>query len=312
MYFIDLHCDTASCMLYRNAGLNSNNLSVDINKLIKGRAKAQTFAFFIDAGEVEDVQLEFEKMYDNFIREIEINKDFIEVVKNIKELEEVNKNNKIGAFLSIEEGGVLKGNVDNLVKVYNKGIRLITLTWNYKNELGYPNYNYIYKDKGLTSVGKEIVSEMEHLGIIPDGSHLSDKGFYDLIDICKKPFILTHSNSREITNHPRNISDDMIKLLANKGGVMGMNFCAEFLGHSKIAKIEEIINHIKHIRNVGGIDVIALGSDFDGITNEVEISNCSEMYKLSDALEKEGFSYDEIEKIYYKNTVRVFKEILKE
>ena len=311
MRYIDFHCDTAGRMLYENQGLEKNEFNVDIEKLKKGGALAQVFALFIDAGEVKDVHLEFEIMYRNLMKELEKNKQHIEVVRNINELNIVEQKGKIGAFLSIEEGEVLNGKIERVKEVYDKGIRIITLTWNYKNKIGYPNYNYIYKDKGLTDLGIEIVEEMENVGIIPDASHLSDAGFYDLIKICKKPFIASHSNSRSVTNHPRNLTDDMIKLLAQKGGVMGINFCAEFLGKNEVSSIEDMVKHIKHIKNVGGIDVISLGSDFDGIENKVEINDTSQMDKLKDALEKEGFSYEEIEKIYYKNALRVFLEVLK-
>ncbi|SFU49190.1 membrane dipeptidase [Clostridium sp. DSM 8431] len=311
MRYIDFHCDTAGRMLYENQGLKNNNFSVDINKMKKGNALAQVFALFIDAGEVKDTYLEFEKMYKNLILELKKNEEEIEIVTNINELSKAEKKGKMGAFISIEEGEVLKGNIENLKKVYDKGIRIITLTWNYKNKLGYPNYNYLYKDNGLTSTGIEIVKEMEDLGIVPDASHLSDGGFYDLVKTCKKPFIASHSNSRSITNHPRNLTDDMIKLLANRGGIMGINFCADFLGKNEVSSIEDMVSHIKHIKKVGGIDVISIGSDFDGIENEVEIKDASEIQKLENALIKEGFTYDEIEKIYYKNALRVLYETLK-
>ena len=190
------------------------------------------------------------------------------------------------------------------------GIRFITLIWNFKNSIGYPNAGYKYKDKGLTERGKEIVLEMERVGIIPDCSHLSDGGFYDLINICKKPFIATHSNARAITDHSRNLTDDMIVKLANKGGVMGLNFCGPFLGSEKVPTINSMIAHLKHIKNVGGVDVLALGTDFDGIGNEVEIKNIGEIGKLRDVLLKEGFTNTEIDKIYYGNVKRVLKEWL--
>ena len=135
-------------------------------------------------------------------------------------------------------------------------------------------------------------------------------GFYDVARLSKKPFIATHSNSRAMKNHSRNLNDDMIKILANSGGVTGINFCSAFLGNYEISSIKDMVRHIKHIRNIGGIDVVALGSDFDGIENKVEISDVSEMGKLAIELEKEGFTTTEIEKIYYKNALRVIKDVL--
>lgn len=308
MYSIDLHCDTASRLLYENLKLKESICKVDIEKLKKAKAKAQVFAHFIELNIVENPYTEFINMYNNFISEIKENEGSIEIVRNLNELENVNNKGKIGAFLSIEEGEVLEGKVERVEELYNMGIRFITLTWNFKNSIGYPNAGYKYKDYGLTEKGKEIVLEMERVGIIPDCSHLSDGGFYDLIDICKKPFIATHSNARAITDHSRNLTDDMIVKLAEKGGVMGLNFCAPFLGSEKVPSINSMIKHIKHTRNVGGIDVLALGTDFDGIGNEVEIENIGEIGRLRDALLKEGFTNSEIDKIFYGNVKRVLKE----
>jgi membrane dipeptidase len=311
MKFIDLHCDTAGRIFYENLDLKNSLCKVNIQNLEKGENMGQVFAFFVDQKLNNNSYDEFVKLYDKFMDEINKNQDKIEIVRNVKELNNAERAGKIGAFLSIEEGEVINGNINNLRKVYEMGIRIITITWNYKNQLGYPNFEYIYQNKGLTKKGLEVVEECENLGIIPDASHLSDAGFYDLIKVCKKPFIASHSNARAITKHPRNLDDDMIKLLAEKGGLMGINFCSDFLGNERVSSIEEIIHHIKHIKNVGGIDVLALGSDFDGIHNEVEIKNPSEFNKLYFALKNNNFNELEIEKIFYRNVIRVFEEILK-
>lgn len=308
---LDLHCDTAGWLLYEDYELKRNKGKVDIEKLRKGNAIAQVFAHYIDLNCTEDPYEEFLRMYNSLVSEIKKNSDEIEIVRNYKELDQVNQKGKLGAVLAIEEGGVLKGDINKLKEVYNLGIRIITLTWNYKNEIGFPNFKFQYKDNGLTEKGREMVYEMESLGIIPDCSHLSDRGFYDLVEICSKPFIASHSNAREVTNHSRNLTDDMIKALANKGGTMGINFCSSFLGNRNKGYVEDMIKHIKHIKNVGGIDVISLGTDFDGIENEVEIANISQIGKLAEELSKNGFSEDDIEKIYSKNAIRVFKETLK-
>ncbi|MGY5215038.1 dipeptidase [Clostridium butyricum] len=313
MKFIDLHCDTAGRMFYEKLNLNENICKVDLKKLKKGNCLGQVFAIFVDQKLNFNPYDEFQKIYDNFIKEIKLNSDYITVVRNIDELNKAENENKIGAFLSIEEGEVIRGSIKKLHEVYDKGIRIITITWNYKNKLGYPNFQFKYKNKGLTEKGKNIVCECESLGILPDASHLSDKGFYDLIEICSKPFIASHSNARAVTNHPRNLTDDMIKALSNKGGVMGLNFCLDFLGNNTkpIASLEAIGAHAEHIKNVGGIDVLCIGSDFDGILNEVEIEDSSNFNKLCYTLEKRGFTESEIEKVFYNNVKRVFKETLK-
>lgn len=308
---IDLHCDTASRLYYEKGKLKENNFSVDIKKLNEARAKAQVFAHFIELDKCKNPYEEFLDMYNNFTNEINENKNNIEIVRNINELNNANKNGRIGAFLSIEEGQVLQGDINRVKEVYDLGIRIITLTWNFPNDIGYPNYEFIYKDKGLTDRGREIVCEMEKLGIIPDVSHLSDRGFYDVAEICKKPFIASHSNSREIKYHSRNLKDDMIKKIAQKGGVIGINFCNDFLGDSTISKVDDMIRHIGHIRNIGGIEVISLGSDFDGIDNKVEISDISKIDLLAYNLKKHGFKESEIDKIFEKNALRVFNDVLR-
>ena len=310
MNSIDLHCDTASRLLYENLKLKESICKVDIKKLKESKALGQVFAHFIELNIVDNPYLEFKRMHEVLMNELKENYNDIEIVTNLEELERVNNKGKIGAFLSIEEGEVLEGKVERVKEVYDMGIRFITLTWNFPNSIGYPNAGYRYKDNGLTSKGKEIVNEMERIGMIPDCSHLSDGGFYDLINICKKPFIATHSNARAITDHSRNLTDDMIVKLANKGGVMGLNFCGPFLGSEKVPTINSMIAHLKHIKNVGGVDVLALGTDFDGIGNEVEIKNIGEIGKLRDVLLKEGFTNTEIDKIYYGNVKRVLKEWL--
>lgn len=311
MKVIDFHCDTIS-KLMDNRGmseLKSNKFSIDIQKLKNGDNLAQFFALFLNLKHVKDPLEYCLSMLDKFYMEMEKNQEAIALAKSYDELINNKKKNKLSAFLTIEEGGVLKGEIYNLRNFYRLGVRLMTLTWNYPNEIGFPNSKKEYMEKGLTSFGCQTIEEMNRLNMIIDVSHLSDKGFYDVLKLSKKPFIASHSNSRFITDHPRNLTDTMIKELSNTGGIMGINFYNRFLGESNISKIDDMLHHIKHIYNVGGIDVIALGSDFDGIECEVEIKDTSEMYKLEDKLKKSGFSEDDIEKIFYKNALRIIKDI---
>ncbi len=153
---------------------------------------------------------------------------------------------------------------------------------------------------------------MNTLGMIIDVSHLSDGGFYDVARYSKKPFVASHSNSRTICNHSRNLTDDMIRTLSEKGGLTGINFEKTFLlqGGSK-SSVKDMVKHINHIRNIGGIDVIGLGSDFDGIDpKNLEIRSMGEIDKLIIELQREGYHDSDIEKILYKNALRVIKEVL--
>ncbi|MFA6940891.1 MAG: dipeptidase [Clostridiaceae bacterium] len=309
MNYIDFHCDTASRLFYKDKELFRNDFSVDIGKMIKGKCLAQFFAMFINNKDLESPFMIASDMIDNFHKELTKNKDYIELALDYKTLIENKGSNKMSAFLTIEEGEALEGNIDNLKFFYDKGIRLITLTWNYENSIGYP---HIMKEKacsGLKNFGKELVQAMNHYKMLIDVSHLNDSGFNDVLNLSKYPVLASHSNSRAVKGHSRNLGDDMIRKLAGSGGVMGLNFCSGFMGENEVTKIEDMKKHINHIKNVGGIDVLALGSDFDGISNQVEIKNASEMDKLHSALKGE-LSEDDIEKIYYKNALRVIKDVL--
>jgi membrane dipeptidase len=189
----------------------------------------------------------------------------------------------------------------------------MTLLWNYENQLGYPNFQIEHKDKGLKEFGIQVVEEMNRLGMLIDVSHLSDGGFYDVAKYSKQPFVASHSNARECTMHLRNLTDDMIRVLAEKGGIMGLNFESFFLNEGEptaLSTVEDMIRHLKHIRNVGGIDVMAIGTDFDGTMHSSQIAHLGEMEKLTVALKKNRFSEEEIDKIYYKNALRIIKQVL--
>jgi membrane dipeptidase len=312
---IDLHCDTIlECHLSGGKrSLQSNDLCVDIQKLKRTDSLAQVFALYVDMKGTDNPMQYCMNMLDLFYNELEKNSDTIAYAGNYQEIMKNRKAGKLSALLAIEEGGCLNGSIANLRNFYRLGVRLITLTWNYPNELGYPNYNFEHKDKGLTDFGKKAVAEMNRLGMLIDVSHLSDEGFYDVAKLSTKPFVASHSNARECTMHSRNLTDDMIRLLANKGGVMGLNIESTFLCEGEPTEhstIEDMLRHLKHIRNIGGIDVMAIGTDFDGIMHTSDIANIGEMEKLSIALEKSGFSSEEIDKICYKNALRVIQEVL--
>jgi membrane dipeptidase len=311
MRVIDFHCDTVSKLMEdKSSSLKRNVFSVDIEKLKRAKSLAQFFALFVDMKEQGDPFSTAMSMLERIKKEIKDNCNDIALASTVSDIKKNDEEGKISAFISIEEGGVLKGCRDKLNIFYNEGVRLITLTWNYPNEIGFPNHNYKYTNDGLTSFGKAVVEEMKALRMLVDVSHLSDAGFYDTAHICKGAFVASHSNARAITEHPRNLTDDMIRILAEQGGIMGLNFCSSFLGKSAVSTVDEMLAHIKHIYNIGGIEIISLGTDFDGISNKVEIEDISEIDKLAAALSKNKFTQYEIEKIFYRNALRVIKENL--
>lgn len=310
---IDMHCDTIGKIMHEgNSELKSNNLSVDINKLKKGNSLAQFFAMFIYLEKNPKTFNRAMDMINVFYREIEKNSHDIAVARNYKELMNNNKSGKISAFLTIEEGEAIEGSLKNLQNFYDLGVRLMTLTWNFENSIGFPNCRKEYMNKGLKAFGIETVERMNELGMIVDTSHLSDGGFWDVARYSKKPFVASHSNCRALCGHSRNLTDDMIKTLSEKGGIMGVNFEKSFLqDEGKISSVDDMVRHMRRMYDKGGIDVIALGTDFDGIDSEnLEISNIGEMDKLIDKLKISGFKESDIDKITKDNALRVIKEVL--
>lgn len=312
MYAIDLHCDTISKLveLGPTTPLRENDLNVDIRKLQAGNFAAQFFALFIDMAKTENPLEYCLRMLDRFHLELAANQDTIRLATNQAELLKNQSEAKISAFLTIEEGGALKGRLSNLRNFYRLGVRLLTLTWNYPNELGFPNALEDCRDKGLTEFGREVVAEMNQLGMLVDVSHLSDQGFYDVAAASSHPFVASHSNARAITGHARNLTDEMIRLLAEKGGVTGLTFARSFLAEPPNCRVEDMVRHVKHIHQVGGIDVIAIGSDFDGTKPPLEVADSSEIGKLITGLAQAGFNDAELEKICYGNAMRVIRQVL--
>ena len=307
---IDLHCDTIMQLLdHPDSGdLYRNTWKIDIEKLQKAHSKVQDFALFINLGETNDPYGRYEEMRNLCTTQIHLYGEHIQHVLSYQDVESVYESGKIGALMSIEEGGVLGGDLDKLKQAYQDGVRLITLTWNYPNGLGEPHCGEQHKK--LTPKGIEFVEAMQDLGIIVDCSHLNDAGTEQLGDILDTPFVASHSNAREVTAHTRNLPDNLIKLIANKGGVIGLNFAQSFLGTSSVSRIDDIVKHGLYLINKGGEDVVALGTDFDGIKPNTEIKDASEMYRLYDAFKEVGLSVEQCEKLFWKNADRLLKEIL--
>ena len=307
---IDLHCDTIMQLLdHPDSGdLYRNTWKIDIEKLQKAHSKVQDFALFINLGNTNDPYGRYEEMRNLCTTQIHLYGEHIQHVLSYQDVESVYESGKIGALMSIEEGGVLGGDLDKLKQAYQDGVRLITLTWNYPNGLGEPHCGEQHKK--LTPKGIEFVEAMQDLGIIVDCSHLNDAGTEQLGDILDVPFVASHSNAREVTAHTRNLPDNLIKLIADKGGVIGLNFAQSFLGTSPISRIEDIVKHGLYLINKGGEDVVALGTDFDGIKPNTEIKDASEMYRLYDAFKEAGLSVEQCEKLFWKNADRLLKEIL--
>lgn len=331
MKVADMHCDTIS-ELYdarkagRDYGLAVNGLHVDIAKMIKGDYLVQNFAVFVNLKKHENPLEYCLELIDFYYKEMERNKDKIGIALTYEDILKNQAEGRLSGILTIEEGGTAQGSLANLRDFYRLGVRMLTLTWNYANGIGYPNFTLVEGEKpdfkrpdcvnGLTEFGLEFLHEMEELGMIIDVSHLSDAGFYQVLQHTTRPFAASHSNARGACCHSRNLSDDMIRRLAERGGVMGVNYCPSFLDDTKEESevegtIASIVHTIKYTVSVGGYECIGLGSDFDGIPTHKELPDASCLPLLAGALSDAGLKQHEIEAIFYKNVLRLYRDVLK-
>ena len=318
----DLHCDTIWKLENTKDGTlqKAPSLQIDEEKLLVGGAFAQCFAMYVPA-DTPDPKRALECMISRFYEEI----SGCERLAPVRFFDDFARNQSVGkisAVLTMEDACPLQGDMQNLYFAHEKGVKMIALTWNFPNEVGYPNYRNFVRGKmpdmftpdrenGLTDFGFLVVEEMNRLGMVVDVSHLSDKGFYDVISVTKKPIMASHSNARGVCQNVRNLSDDMLKTLAKNGGVTGINYAAGFLceDEEKGKKtVEYAVEHIRYIRDKIGVEHIALGSDFDGIQPDIQLSTCAKTPLLLQALERSGFTTTDIEKIAYQNALRVFKD----
>lgn len=326
MKFIDMHCDTISSIYLDRMGgevkkLRENNGHVDLARLKKGGCLAQNFALFTILKKDPDPYGFARGACRLFKEELAENDDMIRQAVTVEEILRNDRDGRMSGVLTIEEGGICNGSTDVLRDFYREGVRMMTLTWNYENDLDYPNkvdmntgISMPETEHGLKKKGIEFVELMEEIGMAVDVSHLGDAGFWDVAEIMKKPFAASHSNARAIAGHTRNLTDEMIRTMAERGGVMGINYCPVFLDDREdggTSRISAMVRHIKHIRNVGGIECIGLGSDFDGISGTLEIDSPSAVHLLEEALYRNGFTQTEVEKIFYRNVLRFYGDVWK-
>lgn len=335
---IDMHCDTISELRRRqgkgeSCGLRENGLHIDARRLRESGYMLQCFALYVSLRGCGGIDAqgtlrpdrawaELLELYRVYREELERNADLLQSVSCAAELEQCRQTGKVAALLTVEEGGVCGGSLERLEELYGMGVRMLTLTWNFPNELGYPNIDGLQPgldcrslfqadtEHGLTDMGRAFVTRMEELGMLVDVSHLSDKGFWDVAQTGAKPFVASHSNARAVCPCVRNLTDEMICALAERGGVMGLNFCADFLrtvpeGTPNPGRLEDVAAHARHIFNVGGEDCLGLGSDFDGIDTNEALPGAQAMEKLWSALRQSGFTERQLDKIFYANVLRV-------
>ena len=282
-YVFDAHCDTLSYLLDSGESFQNNNGMVDRLRLDKYKRYTLAYACFISPKYRSCALDRCNKMISKFNTE------------------------HCPGILTIE-GGEMITSTDILHSLHQAGVKMIALTWNHTNQLagGADDEN---TNSGLSEFGKAIVKEMDNLGIYVDTSHLNDRSFYNVAQISTKPIIASHSNSRSVCAHRRNLTDDMFEIIMQSGGCVGINFYPPFLNESGNANIDDIIRHIEHFMELGGENHIGIGSDFDGTDGLMPegISGCQDTYKVFDRLLQLNYTYRQVAKISHRNFERLFK-----
>lgn len=334
---IDLHCDTLyrlSTAPERFFAPHGKKLShISHSGLCTAGSLLQCFALFTDLCELSSPSplSALKEQYSCFRTILSLGEDSIMQVRSSSQLEQCMRENKIGALLTLEESCLSPQPASLLPNLFALGVRMATLTWDYSTLLAsstadaHPHplpdrhmFSAAFsktqkKSPGLTLAGIDFLAEAEHLGILIDVSHLSDAGFRDVAFYGKRPFLASHSNARSVCNVPRNLSDEMLRTIATRGGLAGLCLHEPFLlppPRSPETVREAIVSHVKHILSVAGSEILALGTDFDGTPGNCAVPDITELPYLAEQLKKAGLTSGQIDNIFYKNALRFFKENL--
>lgn len=309
---VDGHCDTLKEAYDDKLSIFSEKYMFNINKALNKLPYIQFLASFINDkyDKFDSGYIRVNKILDKFYEEYN-NTDKIIHIKSKKDINKVYNERKVGILLTTENGLALGGNVDNVANLYDRGIRVMSLTWNNDNFLA--SGAFTQNDFGLTKKGIECVKKMSEKNILIDVSHASIKSFYDIFSYTNKGVIATHSCVNSLCESKRNLSDEQIKIIAKNNGIIGICFYKRFLSNSDFVSVNDILNHIEYISNLVGTKFVGIGSDFDGLeTCDLPdgIVGVQDIEKIIYGLEQRGFNKEEISNIMGENYIRVLKENL--
>lgn len=294
MHVFDLHCDTLFEAVTKKKSIRKNDLHISVCKGMDFDKWTQCFAVWIP----DDME---------HTEAMELFKTTVTVFQN--ELSPMHPyygefSGDYNAVLTVENGAILNGNLENVKLLKDNGVKILTLTWNAKNAIG----GGADTNDGITEFGKNVVKELESQKIAVDVSHACERLFYDVAEISTRPFIATHSNSSKITPHRRNLTDEQFNIIKSAGGVVGINFYKAFLNSQEYkADKFDILRHTEHFLSLGGEDTVCLGTDFDGADMPCDIKGIESLPQIYEMFLKHNYSESVLEKIFYKNAYNFFE-----
>ncbi len=285
----------------------NKSFQIDLPRLKKGMVSIQVFAIYVEEENKPDLALKRTiQIIDRFYQLLEQTEQ-LELIREYADVERVLSQGKIGAILSIE-GAEAVFDLSALRILHRLGVRMIQLTWNQRNQLA-DGIGELAANGGVTLLGREVIKEMNKLDIIIDVSHLAPTSFWDVIKFSEKPAIASHSNCYTICPHPRNLTDQQIIALAEKGGHVGINFAPFLLNKNGKTEINDVINHIDYIRGLVGKRHISLGTDYDGISSTPSgLEDVGKLPNLNRALTQKGYSHQDIEDVFINNWLNFLKK----
>ncbi|MBQ1375817.1 MAG: dipeptidase [Clostridia bacterium] len=308
--YFDAHCDTVTRTADAGLSMYENDMHISFSKLRRFKNYAGIFAIWQDDTKTPEEAYEgFFKYYDYFVGETKKYKDIVTFCKSRADYDAAVKAGKIAAILSIEGGLPLNGDTGNLDKFHEMGVRLMTLTWNRYN--GIADGITEETGRGLTDFGRKVVERMGKLNMLIDVSHLSVRGFYDVMEAHKGIVVASHSNSIAECSHRRNLTDEQFGLLKASGGGCGINLYADFISDRTTAHISDVVRHIEHFMALGGEDSLFIGADFDGIERTVKgLEDVVHIENLYEELLKLNYKEKTVKKLFYDNLERIMLTVL--
>lgn len=304
MRFFDLHCDTIGECYKNNYSLAENDLHIDLKRTRSFEEYVQAFAIWIkDELRGEDAVDYFNNAADYFYEQLKINKETVSLYGD-------ENKTRVKALLAVEGGSACGGTLEGLHAMINKGVRLITLTWNARNEIA----SGAFSEGGITEFGKEFIKTAEESGVVLDASHLNRQSFFELSEIATKPFIASHSNADIVDNsyaHKRNLTKEQILCIKDRGGLIGLNFYNAFLETEELKGTDAIANQLDYFLSLDCENILSVGSDYDGCRINTQLCGVEKIPSLYENLLLKGFDKKFLDKIFFENASRFFSEYCK-
>ena len=299
----DAHCDTISWGMWKKENVVDNTGMVDLKKTPAVFERyCQLFALF--ANSARPGHATYDEMLARFHQQMADHSEYVSHCRTMEEAEQAHQQGKAAAFLSVEGAEILDCDLARLEQAAADGVVAINLTWNNANAISGTNVQD--PDRGLSPLGRQFVMRMQELGVLVDVSHLSDPGFWDVIEIARKPIIASHSNARSVWNHTRNLTDEQITAIIKNQGIIGLNIYRDFIGLKE--DFDAVRAHLDHILALGAEKRLALGGDWDGCEPIKVLPTILQLTDLYEYLLVHNYSEGMLEDIFYNNLMRVVRD----